>query len=98
MKENWKDRVASKVSYQLLRLQTRFAEIMEKKTANVSFRQIKILLVLFCLIWGGLSGLFITQAILFQKRHTISIEPIHLPQHSTKTGEPFAPSKDSTNK
>ena len=98
MKENWKDRMALKVSNQLLRLQTKFAEMMEKKTANVSLRQIKILLVLFCVIWGGLSALFITQAVLFQKKHTLSIDPIHLPEHSIKTGEPNNPLKDSINK
>ena len=95
MKENWKDRIALKVSNQLLRLQTKFAEILEKKTANVSFRQIKILLIVFCLLWGGLSALFIMQAIVFQKRHSISIEPIQMLQYSTKTGEPINPLSDT---
>ena len=95
MKENWKDKIAYKASNQLLRLQSKFAQILEKKTANVSLKQIKILLVVFCLLWGGLSAFFITQAIAFQKRHSISIEPIYLPQYSTETGEPISPLSDT---
>lgn len=95
MKENWKDKIAFKVSNQLLRLQARFAQALERKIANISFNQIKILLIVFCLVWGGLSALFIVQALRFQKRHNISIDPIHMPKYSTKTGEPINPTLDT---
>ena len=88
MKENWKDKAALKVANALLSVQSRFAKTLEKKTENVSTKHVQVVVIFFCLIWCGLSSLYITQAILLQGKSSISIEPIRLPKHSIHTGEP----------
>jgi hypothetical protein len=96
MKSKWPDKMALKLANQLFRLQRSFAQVMSITTCRLSTKQIKILLILFCVTWSALSFLFIGQAIFYKTNNNkIDIDPIYMPQHSIKTGEPLHPSYDT---
>lgn len=82
LKENpLQDKVAGKIAGSMLKVQTVFAMKMNK------IKDLKLFLVIFCLVSGGLSIYFFVNAIVSKPKKAITIEPIRMPQHFDKTGD-----------
>lgn len=80
-KENpLQDKVAGKIAGSMLRMQTLFAMKMNK------IKDLKLFLVLFCLVSGGLSIYFFVDALVSTPKQTFKVDPIRMPQHFDKTG------------
>ncbi len=80
-KENpLQDKVAGKIAGSMLRMQTLFALKMNK------IKDLKMFLVLFCLVSGGLSIYFFVDALVSTPTQTFKVDPIRMPQHFDKTG------------
>lgn len=60
----WTDKVAEKIAGAGIRLQGKFATMMNKQFGLLSQGRLKIYLILFCIGWGGLSIYFISAAVL----------------------------------
>ena len=81
-KENpLRDKVAGKIAGSMLKVQTFFAMKMNK------IKDLKLFLVIFCLVSGGLSIYFFVNAIVSKPKQTFKVEPIRMLQHFDKTGD-----------
>lgn len=85
---NWTDRAAGKIASAGIKLQTKFAEAMNKRTSRLSNQKLKIVLVTFFLSSGGFSIYLASHAIFGKDKSqpAIEVKPIHVPQHYDKTG------------
>ncbi len=82
-----KDKIAGWMAAYLLRVQNAFACFMAAKTAGLSGRVKTIYLLIFCLLFGGLSlNAFIG---VFQKRSNTQLKPAQLsvPKYYDKPGD-----------
>jgi hypothetical protein len=75
------DKVAGKIAGWIIKCQTKVSDFMNKRLSKLSIKRTKVLLVVFCLFWGGLSIYFIVYAVLNKKPHTLKVDPLNLPQH-----------------
>lgn len=85
---NWTDKAAGRIAGAGIKLQTKFAEAMNKRTSKLSNQKLKIALVIFCLSSGGFSIYLAGNAIFSKDKNqpAIEVKPIHVPKHYDKTG------------
>lgn len=69
------DKVAGKIAAALLGVQARVSNRMNR------LKNLKWLLILFCMLSGSLSIYFIAESILAVPKKQLKIDPIHVPQH-----------------
>lgn len=69
------DKVAGKIATILLGVQTRFSNRMNR------LKNLKWLLILFCVLSGSLSIFFIADAIITVPKKQIQIDRVRIPQH-----------------
>lgn len=69
------DKVAGKIAAALLGVQTRVSNRMNR------LKNLKWLLILFCILSGSLSIYFIAESILTVPKKELKIDPIRVPQH-----------------
>jgi len=92
-----KDKVAMKVAGLLLKVQVKFSKVMSSFTKNISVKNLKIWLVVFCLFSGGYSIYLIAGAIFRPKEEpALTIEGIEVPKYfdqdsDLQTGKYTAP-------
>ena len=85
VKENpVQDRVAGKIAGFGIKVQTKFADSMNKNISGISTRRMKVLLFIFCLFWGGLSFYFIAHAVFGSQQPKIKVDRVNIPQHINK--------------
>jgi hypothetical protein len=83
------DSARSKIGRGIIKLQTAFAERMNKAAARLPIRKMKTALVLFCLVSGGFSiylamnGVFGTNA----KKNSFTIDQASVPKHFVRSGD-----------
>jgi hypothetical protein len=78
-KRSLKDEAAIKVVNFLLKVQIKFSKVMRDYTKNIAVKNLKILLVGFCLLGGGTSTYLITAAIFKDGQPALKIEKIKIP-------------------
>ena len=78
------DKTASKIAGWMLGVQTKFAIIMNKTFQHTTISKMKIILVLFCIISGGLSVYYFYDAIVSNKKKNdpVTIEGFVVPRSS----------------
>jgi hypothetical protein len=76
-----KNEVAIKVVNFLLKVQIKFSRVMNEFTKKISVKNLKILLVGFCLLGGGFSIYLIAEAIFEDGQPALKIEKINLPKY-----------------
>lgn len=82
LKENpLQDKVAGKIASGLIWLQTIIADRMNK------LKNLKAILIGFCVISSGLSIYFLVDAIIAKPNQSLKIDPIRMPQHFDKSGD-----------
>lgn len=81
------DKVASKIVVQIMKVQLKFAEIMNRLFSSMTIKKIKLNLIFFSLITGGYSVYLIINAIATpeQKQKVYTIEKLALIKNSDKT-------------
>lgn len=86
-KENpLQDKVAGSIAGGLICLQTKFSNLMSKLFMNMKAKRIKMWLVMFCIISGGLSIYFFISALIAKPKATIKIDKVKMPQHVDQSG------------
>lgn len=87
VENNAQDKIAKNIVGNFLRLQQRWAALMQCHTERLSVKWKVIVLFLFCLCSGGLSILFIARS--FINNHATSFHVIQgkIPQHIGKSGD-----------
>jgi hypothetical protein len=75
------DKAAGKIAKLLLRLQGKFATLMGEVVIKLSVRQLKLLLILCCMLTGGFSLWLMIDALLFSatKEHTMKVDKMKVP-------------------
>lgn len=86
--ENWTDKAAGKIAGAGIKLQTTFANTMNRLASNIPGRKLKVSLFAFCLISGGFSVYLAAHAIWGKAKEqpAIEVKPINIPRHYNKTG------------
>jgi hypothetical protein len=85
----WQDKAADKIVHVCIQLQSRFAKFMDKHVSTISPRRLKIILILFCVMSGGLS-FYLSINALFEKKkidRVLEVKRIHTPRHFDRTGD-----------
>ena len=75
------DRVAGKIAGYVIKVQVKCSDFMNKRLSKLSIKRTKVLLVVFCLFWGGLSIYFIAHAVFNKSPHPLKVDPLNMPQH-----------------
>ncbi|MBS1655370.1 MAG: hypothetical protein JSU05_11030 [Bacteroidetes bacterium] len=87
-----KDKIASKISQLILKMQSRFANVMNKITKDMSASSMKWSLILFIVAGSALSIYCIVSAFLKRdKKQAVTIDRIHVPQYYDKNGDDLLP-------
>jgi hypothetical protein len=83
------DKVAGKIAGFIVKVQTKFADVMNRNFSGISTRRMKIILFLFCLVSGGLSIYYIVNAVFThdKKNNSFKIDQVDVPKHYDKTGD-----------
>jgi len=78
-----KDKVASKIVSFILKMQTGFANYMNKRTTNIPIPTMKIIVIGFCLVCGTYSIYLVTDSVLrkTEKVKTIRIDRMNIPKY-----------------
>lgn len=86
---HWTDKAAKIVADAGIRVQRKFASVMNPILSRMSAKKIKLVLVLFCFLWGGISIYFISKAISGpdQKRAAAKPDQIVAPAPIDETGD-----------
>jgi len=86
---HWSDKAAQIMADAGIRAQTTFASVMNRRLSRMSAKKIRLVLVLFCFLWGGVSIYFISKAIVGPDRKRAAAKPdrIVAPRHFDKTGD-----------
>lgn len=88
IKENpIRDKVADKIAGGLLAVQTKFSDKMDKIFSTMKVKRIRLWLVLFCFISGGLSIYFFIDALVAKPKAAMKIDNVKMPQHFDKSGD-----------
>lgn len=84
-----KGRAAKGIANFLLTVQREFSECMNTSTKNVSAKNMKIALIVFCLFSGGFSIYLIAQAILRSDKEqpVLKIDQVDVPKHYDRIGD-----------
>lgn len=87
-KENpLQDKVAGKIAGFFVLLQTNFGSAMNKRFATMNLKKVKVVLLAFCIVSGGLSIYFFVDAIVSKPKAKFKIEQVRMPQHFDKSGD-----------
>src|SRR5579875_3282550 len=81
------DKVAAGIVTKCIRVQEKWADYMQRKTNRLSLKKRKYSLVLFCLLSVGCSLYLIVENFTGPSNKNFGVAPIHVPVHSTGTGE-----------
>ena len=83
------DKVAGKIAGFMVKVQTKFADVMNRNFSGISRRRMKIFLFLFCLGSGGLSIYYIVNAVFNNDKRQMpfKIDHVDVPRHYDKTGD-----------
>lgn len=86
--KDWKDKAAGKIAGVAIKLQTKFALLMNNLVSNIPPKKLRVILLVFCLFSGGFSIYLAAHAIFANtpKEPAINVSPIHMPQHYDRTG------------
>ena len=87
-KENpLQDKVAGKIAGGLLKLQNGFAVGMNKMVSRMNTKSIKVWVIGFCIVSGGLSIYFFVDAIVSKPNAKFKIDQVKMPQHFDRSGD-----------
>lgn len=83
------DSIGSRLGKGIVKLQTVFAVRLNAATARLSVRKLKMALLLFCLVSGGVSLYLATSGVLGKstKKAAITIDQASVPKHFDKSGD-----------
>ena len=81
------DKVVAGIVTKCIRMQEKWANYMQRKTNGLSLRTRKYSLVLFCLLSVGCSVYVILESLRHNTTKNFGVAPIHVPIHSTETGD-----------
>lgn len=70
----WTDKPAGKIASAILKVQTKTSDLMNNKLNKLSAQRLKLVLLAFCVCWGGLSIYFIA----FDKKTKVKVEKIRM--------------------
>jgi len=84
-----KDKVASKIVSFILKMQTGFANYMNKKTKNIPIPTMKIMVVGFWLVCGTYSIYLVTDSVLRKNENlkTIRIDRMNIPKYIDRSAD-----------
>lgn len=88
-KKSIKEKAASGIARMINGVQNRFGETLNKKTANLTQRGKIVLLIVFCLVFGGASAYIIIDELSSSRSSSrlLKTNPISVPKHVDKTGD-----------
>ena len=87
-KENpLQDKVAEKIAGFLTWLQIKFSTTMNKRVAGMNLKKLKVALLGFCLLSGGLSTYFFVDALVSEPRKKFKMDKVRIPTHFDKSGD-----------
>ena len=88
-KSSASDKVAGKIAGFIVKVQTKFADVMNRNFSGISTKRMKIFLFLFCLVSGGLSIYYIVNTVFShdKKNNSFKIDQVNVPMHYDKTGD-----------
>jgi hypothetical protein len=81
------DKVAGKIASVFIKTQNGFAYRMNKCFGTMKTKNIKIWLLAFCIVSGGLSIYFFMNAIVSKPKAKFRIEQVRMPKHFDKSGD-----------
>ncbi len=88
VKENpLQDKVAGKIAGVFIKIQVGFAKMMNKYFGTMKTQHIKLWLLAFCIISGGLSIYFFAEAIVSKPKPKFRIDQVRVPKHFDKSGD-----------
>jgi hypothetical protein len=92
------DKAAGEIAKLLLRLQVRYARLMSEVVAKLSVRQLKLLLILCCIVTGGFSLCLMLQAVFIPARieHTMKVDKMKVPVYIDREEGEFQGMKSDT--
>lgn len=92
-KSSMSDKVAGKIAGVGLKVQTKFSEGMNKLFANMPMKNLKMLLIVFCMGCGGYSIYLIANAIFSvdKKQPSFKVDRVDVPKHFDRTGDEIIP-------
>lgn len=80
MKEKHTDKIAGKLAKMMLSLQERFAVMMQMVVAKLSLHQLKLLLILCCIITGGYSLWLMIEGVFYpEKMKVMKVDKMKVP-------------------
>lgn len=87
-KENpLQDKVAGKIATVFIKIQSGFSDRMNKYFGTMKTQHIKLWLLAFCIVSGGLSIYFFADAIVSKPKPKFRIDQVRVPQHFDKSGD-----------
>lgn len=87
-KENpMQDKVAGKIAGFFILLQTKFSNAMDKRFNAIPVKRMKLFLVAFCVVSGGLSIYFLVNALVTKPKPAFKIDQVRMPQHFDRSGD-----------
>src|SRR5258705_3388057 len=83
------DKVAKGFAVFFIKLQTKFAIVMNKLFSNMPAKKLNAVLIVFCLGCGGYSIYLIANAIFSsdKKQSSFKVDQVDVPKHFDKTGD-----------
>lgn len=83
------DKVAVKIAGAWIKVQTKFSKCMNKLFSKMSVRDLKVMLIVFCLSCGGYSLYVVANAFggSDKKQPSFKVDQVDVPKHFDKTGD-----------
>lgn len=81
------DKVAGKIAGFFILLQTKFSNVMDKRFNKLPVQRMKLFLLGFCVLSGGLSIYFLVSALTAKPKSTFKIDQVRMPQHFDRSGD-----------
>lgn len=81
------DKVAGKIARVVIKTQNGFVNMMNKYFGTMKAQHIKLWLLAFCIISGGLSIYFFADAIVSKPKPKFRIDQVRVPKHFDKSGD-----------
>ena len=87
------DKAAGKIASAGLKLQSAFANGMNKLFSNMNKKKVRLLLIFFCLGAGGYSIYLVANAVISpdRKQPAFNVDQIDVPKHFDKSGDEIMP-------
>ena len=81
------DKVAGKIANSIIYAQTKFSNNMNKIVSRMTIQRVRIWLIVFCIISGGLSLYFIVSSVVVKPANPIKIERVRMPVNLNRSGD-----------